>query len=112
MKDENIHYIMNKKKKSIIEKHRRNKIYGTKDYSMDSGRRDSILNSDTHSFNINGINFEIRSKCDNSSMNSLEYLKANVSKDMNLMCYDFNGSKKRMNRSEERRVGKECRIRL
>ena len=102
-KDQYIRYIMDNKK-SLIERKISNKKYSKKisqkeDLSMDSGRRDSILsnNSDLRSFKLGGISFEVHSKVDNSSVSSLEYLEPNISKEMNLMFYDFNGSQTRMN---------------
>jgi hypothetical protein len=51
---------------------------------------------DTKSFVMNGINFEVHSKRGVSPTESVEHLKSNISKEMNLMLYDFNGASRRL----------------
>ena len=88
-RDEYIRYILNNKRK-------RNAIgkfdLVTKNISMGSARK----SKNVQMMNIEGVNFEIYSKCGASPERSLEYLKADMTKEMNLMCYDFNGAGKRM----------------
>jgi hypothetical protein len=106
-RDEYIRYIANTKKKSAMEakdnvRNGNRRTRNTKlkeDYSVDSARRDS---NETRTFNLGGISFEVRAKGDIPSVNSLEYMKTSVSKEMNLMFYDFNGAKKRMNSGSPR----------
>jgi len=106
-RDEYIRYIANIKKKLPIEsreniRNGNKKTRNTKlkeDFSVDSAKRDS---NDIKTFNLGGISFEVRAKGDTSSINSLEYMKTSISKEMNLMFYDFNGAKKRMNSESPR----------
>jgi len=105
-RDEYIRYIISNKKSKLEGKNnnrsrcRKGINPKTKgDFSIDLARRDSILSSDSsevRSFNFGGISFEVHSKGDGSSMNSLEHLESNISKEMSLMFYDFNGAKSRV----------------
>jgi hypothetical protein len=106
-RDEYIRYIISNKKSKLERKNdsrsRCRKAMNAKtkgDFSIDLARRDSILSSDSsevRSFNFGGISFEVHSKGDGSSMNSLEHLEPNISKEMSLMFYDFNGARSRVN---------------
>lgn len=111
-RDEYIRYIISNKKALLDKKNdskskcRRAMNQKPKgDFSVDLARRDSILSNDSseiRSFNMGGISFEVHSKGDGSSMNSLEYLEPNISKEMSLMFYDFNGARSRVNSNSPR----------
>ncbi len=63
--------------------------------SKDTSTNNTIDNT-PHSFNLGGITFEVHSKRGTSPSDSVEYLRSQVSKEMNLMFYDFNGAAKRL----------------
>ena len=69
--------------------------------------KDNATNDNTHSFNLGGIAFEVHTKSETSPNDSFEHMKTQVSKEMNLMFYDFNGAGKRMMANESSQV-KEC----
>jgi len=98
-RDEYIRYIANSKKSALGAREDYNKIrnFKLKDVSIDSARGNGMFSNEskTHSFSLGGVNFEVQSKCD-TSVNSLEHMRTDISKEMNLMFYDFNGSKKRI----------------
>jgi len=68
---------------------------------ISSARRNSkeISNSgaEAQSFTMNGINFEVHSKVNGSPTDSFKHFKGQISQEMNLMFYDFNGSAQRVN---------------
>jgi hypothetical protein len=93
-KDEYIHYIIhNKRKQNNILNARpfKEKVHNRS--LIESSRRKEVQ---TKEMNIDGINFEVYCKCDSSPEDSFDYLRTNIRKDMNLMCYDFNGAANRM----------------
>lgn len=91
-KDEYIRYILNNKRK---QKANNCAVYG-KDYSDISVGSARKVRIKAQKMNIDGISFEVHSKCNISPDNSLDYLQSDIKKEMNLMCYDFNGAGKRM----------------
>ena len=93
-RDEYIQYIINKKRGKSNENFKFNKNHHGYKMLTGSGRKDKTPS--VKQVRINGIDFEINSKCDISPKCSLDYLKSNITKEMNLICYDFNGAKKRM----------------
>jgi len=93
-KDEYIHYIINNKRKqnNILNARSFKEKIHNKSF-IESSRRKEVR---TKGMNIDGINFEVHCKCDSSPEDSFDYLRTNIRKDMNLMCYDFNGAANRM----------------
>lgn len=103
--DSYIAYIKNKKKLKAetgylnITKQRNERIQ--EHTPITSARRFSkekqqIKAGDSKSFVMNGINFEVHSRKSGSPTESVEQLKGQITKEMSLMFYDFNGAAQRI----------------
>lgn len=101
-RDEYIRYILNNRRKRYFN-------YKPEVISNNTSMGSTRKNTDIQAMNIEGINFEIHSKDKASPEMSLDYLKNHMTKEMNLMCYDFNGIVKRMNTdSSQQRNFEKC----